>query len=817
MSYKEVFTNIYENFGFGSTESRSGPGSTLQETESLRNKIVELVKQKKIKTVVDIPCGDFHWMKEIVHNFESYIGGDIVPEAIELNNETYRTDKVKFFEFDLLKNPIPKADLLIIRDVIGHFPLDDGLKIVDNILNSECEYLLSTTWAKKIDGNWSKCDEGSIDRENEGVDYGRFYPVNLMSEPFNLPEPEEYLEEETFVHNYEKGNRKVLGLWNLSKLKKELKTVSKKSKTKSLNKENTAVKVDNIERIFVDNKNITIVSGLWDISRSGRNFKEHYLPRFEEFLQIPVNMVLFLPKDLHQVVWKYRDKVNTFVKEFELEDVRKLYSPHWDSTQKIRTDEKWLNITGEGGWLTSSPQAVNEWYNPIVQSKMFMLHDASIWNPFSTEYFYWLDAGITNTVPSGDFIHSKIMDKLPEYSKPFLFLSYPYQASNEIHGFEFNAINKYAGSKVEYVCRGGLFGGHKEQISEANATYYSLLQRTLQEGYMGTEESIFTIMSYNEPELYRRYMLDGNGLIVKFTQAVIENNVTLEEPTRKVLKPTKITKQMIDGLKTNLYMLTFNFPEQVLHTVESMKKTPEWLEKPKLFLLDNSTDKKAKKENKKIAKEYNFKYIDLKGNKGINGGRQAAAEHFHKSDADFMFFFEDDMTSNPPEFKRELCRNGLRKYVPNLYTIVHKIMLKENFDFLKLSFTEVYMDNNIQVSWYNVPQHIRTRDWPDYDKLPVTGLDPNAPRTIFNHINVMDGLSYISGEIYYANWPMIVSKEGNRKMFIETTWEHPYEQTWMSHMYQKTKEGYIKPAVLLASPILHDRIKHYKPEERREN
>jgi hypothetical protein len=39
-------------------------------------------------------------------------------------------------------------------------------------------------------------------------------------------------------------------------------------------------------------------------------------------------------------------------------------------------------------------------------------------------------------------------------------------------------------------------------------------------------------------------------------------------------------------------------------------------------------------------------------------------------------------------------------------------------DFLKLSFTEVYMDNNIQVSWFNVPQFIRTEQWPDYDKLP---------------------------------------------------------------------------------------------------
>ena len=144
-------------------------------------------------------------------------------------------------------------------------------------------------------------------------------------------------------------------------------------------------------------------------------------------------------------------------------------------------------------------------------------------------------------------------------------------------------------------------------------------------------------------------------------------------------------------------------------------------------------------------------------------------------------------------------------------------MLKEEYDFLKLSYTEVYMDNNIQVSWYNVPQHIRTEVWPHYDKLPTTGLDPNAPRTQFSKIDVLDEMSYADGDIYYANWPMIVGKTGNQKMFLDTKWAHPYEQTWMSYMFQETIQENIKPAVLLASPIYHNRIAHYPGEERREN
>lgn len=144
-------------------------------------------------------------------------------------------------------------------------------------------------------------------------------------------------------------------------------------------------------------------------------------------------------------------------------------------------------------------------------------------------------------------------------------------------------------------------------------------------------------------------------------------------------------------------------------------------------------------------------------------------------------------------------------------------MAKEEFDFLKLSYTEVYMDNNIQVSWYNVPQAVRSAVWPDYDQLPISGLDPHAPRTKFDRIDVLDEVSYATGEIYYANWPMIVGKEGNKKMFINTKWGHPYEQTWMSHMFQETMKKNLNPACLLAAPVNHNRIAYYKPEERREN
>jgi hypothetical protein len=561
------------------------------------------------------------------------------------------------------------------------------------------------------------------------------------------------------------------------------------------------------------NKDLTIAPGLWNIGRDGRPFT-HYIQHFNNFLDIDANLFLYIPKELESLVWEKRKKENTYVKIYELEDVKRMYDPFWNKTQEIRNNPQWYNQTGEGGWLKSSPQAALEWYNPIVQSKMFLLNDVTIWNPFDTQYFLWLDAGITNTVYEKYFTDNRALDKIMPYLESFLFLTYPYQATDEIHGFNYNAINNYAGKKVEYVCRGGLFGGRKEAINQANASYYSILNRSLSEGYMGTEESIFTIMSYLEPEVYRTYSLDENGLVVKFIQALLDDKVELEKIPEENIK---LIKKYVDvsKLKVSLYMLTFNFPHQLEYTIQKWLKHPKWITDTRNILIDNSTNEESRLANAEICRKYNFEHIITNENTGINGGRFRAAQHFQESDSDYYLFLEDDMGIHEPI--DGFCRNGFKTYVPDLYNKVLKIMESSDVDFLKLSYTEVYMDNNIQVSWYNVPQVIRSEFWPDYDKLPITGLDTNSPRTKFDKIQVIDELSYITGDIYYCNWPTIAGKKGNQKMFLDTVWAHPYEQTWMSYIFQETKKGNLKPAILLASPINHDRIAHYSPEERREN
>jgi hypothetical protein len=231
--------------------------------------------------------------------------------------------------------------------------------------------------------------------------------------------------------------------------------------------------------------------------------------------------------------------------------------------------------------------------------------------------------------------------------------------------------------------------------------------------------------------------------------------------------------------------------------------------------LNNSTDASTDEKYNDICKKYDFEQIK-KNNIGICGGRQFVAEHFDASDADYYIFFEDDMMLHKSG-SVEICKSGFRTWIPNLYEKTLSIMEREKYDFLKLNFTEVYGENNTQWAWYNVPDDVRVKYFPNKIKKPEFGLDPNPPLTQFAKIKRYEDLTYIEGEVYYCNWPLWFNKSGNRKVFLEPKYDHPYEQTWMSLIFQKYKQNLIKAAVLLLSPVNHNRTHYYEAKDRREN
>jgi hypothetical protein len=180
--------------------------------------------------------------------------------------------------------------------------------------------------------------------------------------------------------------------------------------------------------------NITLVTGIWDIGRGeltegwSRSY-QHYLDKFEQLLKVEENLIVFGDEELKSFVFERRNSENT---QFILRPLDWFKNnDYYPLIQDIRNNVSWYN---QVGWLTDSTQAKLEMYNPLVMSKMFLLHDAKIIDRFDSEYMFWIDAGLTNTIHPGYFTHDKVLGKLEKYISKFSFVCFPYEANTEIHG-----------------------------------------------------------------------------------------------------------------------------------------------------------------------------------------------------------------------------------------------------------------------------------------------------------------------------------------------------------------------------------------------
>ena len=554
----------------------------------------------------------------------------------------------------------------------------------------------------------------------------------------------------------------------------------------------------------------TLVTGLWDIGRGNmtegwsRSF-DHYLNKFSELLSVDCNMIIFGDKELMEFVSKHRSTENT---QFVLRDLSWFKNNEYsDKIENIRVNPDWYN---QVGWLSESTQAKLELYNPLVMSKMFLLHDAKILDKFDSEKMFWVDAGITNTVHPGYFSKDMVIEKIDRELTKFNFVCFPYEANTEVHGFDYNKMSELSNEKTNIVARGGFFGGDKNLITELNTLYYNLLIETLNNGYMGTEESLFTILLYQNPNIINYYEIEGNGLVYKFFEDAKNNTLNVKNKSKKIIK-----NYVNDTGSTGLYVITFNSPKQFETLIESLVDyDSDFITKTKKFLLNNSTDLSTTEEYVRLCEMYGFEHIK-KDNIGITGGRQFIAEHFNdQGDLSFYYFFEDDMFFYTGA--DQTCKNGFNRKTKNLFKKTLFILKTEGFDFLKLNFTEFFGSHDKQWSWYNVPKHFRETHWPNNKTLPIRGLDPGSPNLEFKHIKSYGGIPYVSGEIYLSNWPILMSKTGNFKCYLETKFQHPYEQTLMSHCFQETIKGNINPGLLLMTPTEHDRFEFYDCNLRKE-
>lgn len=199
----EVFTEHYRKNAWQSDESRSGTGSTLEQTVAIRAAIPGLVQDFNVKTILDIPCGDFNWMRALELPVR-YVGADIVDEIVSINQKRFTNDERTFVRCDLTRDVLPTVDLILCRDCLVHLSYQNIWDALDNIHESGSQLLLTTTHVSQ--------------ERNLDIVTGEWRPLNLEKPPFSFPRPIVSINEE---HRDPAAFDKHLALWRVSDLPRE--------------------------------------------------------------------------------------------------------------------------------------------------------------------------------------------------------------------------------------------------------------------------------------------------------------------------------------------------------------------------------------------------------------------------------------------------------------------------------------------------------------------------------------------------------------------------------------------------------------------
>jgi SAM-dependent methyltransferase len=179
-------------------QNNSGVGSSLESTRLISRSLRDSFDALSVRSVLDIPCGDFAWMQRVDLHGIDYTGADVIKELIAMHQHTHSGPEKHFKVLDLVTTDLPEVDLIFCRDCLVHFSNRLAKRALANIKRSGSRYLLTTTFPAR--------------HSNPRIVTGSWRPINLCAQPFNLPPPLHVLNE----GHPEPFTDKSLGLWKIS-------------------------------------------------------------------------------------------------------------------------------------------------------------------------------------------------------------------------------------------------------------------------------------------------------------------------------------------------------------------------------------------------------------------------------------------------------------------------------------------------------------------------------------------------------------------------------------------------------------------------
>lgn len=226
---------------------------------------------------------------------------------------------------------------------------------------------------------------------------------------------------------------------------------------------------------------LTCVSGYWKIkNKHGDQYNEW----FKNTLKINCPYVFFGDKESIELVRKFRGELPTYYIELNIGDFTTYKYKDEIETHPIHCPSVKLNL--------------------IWNEKIFLLQKAYKLNPFDSEIFMWIDAGICiyrNTPPPNiPFPNINKLNNLPK--EKFIYSSSQPYDENLVH------IHNYY-----HHISGGVFILHNNIIDNFVEIYKKYLDKLLDKNNIWTEQVILTHIYKDNKDLFYKYS-DGYGSLI---------------------------------------------------------------------------------------------------------------------------------------------------------------------------------------------------------------------------------------------------------------------------------------------------------------
>lgn len=227
---------------------------------------------------------------------------------------------------------------------------------------------------------------------------------------------------------------------------------------------------------------LTCVSGYWKIvNKHGNKFDDW----FKTTLQIKCPYIFFGNMESIQIIKKYRGELPTYYIELDIEDF---------TTSKYKDK-----------MISDKTHCPSIKLNLIWNEKIFLIQRALKINPFSSDFFMWIDAGIcvyrNNSPPNIPFPNMNKLNKLP-------IDKFIYSSSNPIYSDEKFQKGKYY---LNHHISGTTYILHKNIVNRIVSLYSEYLE-LIDKDDIWTDQVILTLIYKNNKDLFYKYC-DGYGSI----------------------------------------------------------------------------------------------------------------------------------------------------------------------------------------------------------------------------------------------------------------------------------------------------------------